>query len=272
MGDAPTQRCPCPFPLGWGHRQAVAWVHTPELGAAAGSAVPSPLPWTCLPKILPYGSQCWRAPRGSRDRRSSSTASGGLALPLGPGHSVALAASPLQAGLAPRPAGLEPMAGAGPQLRPAPLSPLLRTVMLLRFAFTLGQPRGVAARYKRGSSRPSEPAGAAHAEVGRGVSGGRRGAGKALPHSGTPCPGPCREGLGAAPTAHRAVLSQPLPPAPLALPTPAAPRNGCAPAPLLPGSNAAFPRAAPLPTDAGPGAPGAVHRPYGRPDCLPPEV
>lgn len=52
----------------------------------------------------------------------------------------------------------------------------------------------------------------------------------------------------------------------------AAPRHGCGPAPLLLGSNAASPDAAPLPTDDGPGAPGAVHRPYGRPDCLPPEV
>lgn len=120
------------------------------------------------PKTLPYGSPCWRAPGGSRDQRSSSTAPSGPALPLRPGHGVALTVPPLRAALTPRPAGLEPNAGTDPQLRPAPLSPLLRTVMLLRFAFTLGHPRGVAARYIHGSSRPSEPTGAAHAEVGRG--------------------------------------------------------------------------------------------------------
>lgn len=55
--------------------------------------------------------------------------------------------------------------GPGSQLLPVQLSPLLRTVMLLRFGFTLGQPRGVPAQYIPSCLPPpahAEPTGAAH--------------------------------------------------------------------------------------------------------------
>lgn len=107
--------------------------------------------------------------------------------------------------------------GPGSQLHPAQLSPLLRTVMLLWFGFTLGQPRGVPARYICG--RPPAPSpcrahrsGAHHGgEVGtaRGLPGGAcsgalgtRGSreGAAPGGHGSPCLGGTRRGEGRAVT------------------------------------------------------------------------